>query len=74
MKTMPTRSEVYARVLAGEKTGKWLISAIDAAGFELMSGDRLIRIEFDKVLEDSSRLAPNPRSHGQGGTKTAGIV
>ncbi|WP_136660177.1 DUF2470 domain-containing protein [Nitratireductor sp. XY-223] len=50
--------EVYARVLAGEKTGKWQISGIDAAGFELVSGDRLVRVEFDAVLEDSGRLAP----------------
>lgn len=49
---------VYARILAGQKTGKWNMSAIDAAGFELISGDRLARIEFDAVLQDSSRLAP----------------
>lgn len=49
---------VYARVLAGEKTGKWQISGIDTAGFEIVSGDRLARIEFDRVLEDSARLAP----------------
>ncbi|MEM6462287.1 MAG: DUF2470 domain-containing protein [Pseudomonadota bacterium] len=49
---------VYARVLAGQKTGKWILSAIDAAGFELISGDRLERIEFDDTLQDASRLAP----------------
>ncbi|MEX3011924.1 HugZ family protein [Hoeflea sp. TYP-13] len=49
---------IYARIIAGQKTGKWSISAIDAAGFELVSGDRLARVEFETVLEDSSRLAP----------------
>ncbi|MCP4318791.1 MAG: HugZ family protein [Hyphomicrobiales bacterium] len=49
---------VYARIIAGQKTGKWSMSAIDAAGFDLISGDRLARIEFDAVLQDSSRLAP----------------
>ena len=49
---------IYARILAGQRTGKWKISAIDAAGFDLVSGDRLARIEFEKVLQDSKRLAP----------------
>ncbi|MCY6379499.1 HugZ family protein [Hoeflea prorocentri] len=48
---------VYARVLAGEKTGKWRISGIDAAGFELASGDRLRRIEFETQLDDAGKLA-----------------
>ena len=49
---------VYARIIAGQRTGKWSMSAIDAAGFDLVSGDRLARIEFESVLQDSSRLAP----------------
>lgn len=48
---------VYAQVLAGEKSGKWSMSGIDAAGFELVSGDRLRRIEFETVLEDAGQLA-----------------
>ncbi|MEM9106711.1 MAG: DUF2470 domain-containing protein [Pseudomonadota bacterium] len=50
---------VYARILAGKKTGKWRMSAIDAAGFDLVSGDSLTRIEFEKVLQDSRKLAPS---------------
>ncbi len=50
---------VYARILAGKKTGKWRMSAIDAAGFDLVSGDQLARVEFESVLQDSSRLAPS---------------
>lgn len=50
---------LYARLLAGQKTGKWKMSAIDAAGFDLVSGDRLARVEFGKVLQDSKRLAPS---------------
>jgi putative heme iron utilization protein len=49
---------VYASILAGQKSGKWRISAIDAAGFDLVSGDRLERVEFETVLQDSKRLAP----------------
>ncbi len=49
---------VYAKALAGEKTGTWRISTIDVAGIDLMSGDRTCRIEFDTPLEDTENLAP----------------
>ena len=38
---------LYARILAGEKSGRWTMCGIDAAGFDLASGDRLQRVEFD---------------------------
>ena len=57
-KDHPDAVAVYARIIAGQKTGKWSMSAIDAAGFDLISGDRLARIEFESVLQDCSRLAP----------------
>jgi len=48
---------LYARVLARERTGKWKICGIDAAGFDLLSGDRLRRVEFDTPLQDADALA-----------------
>ncbi len=47
---------LYAKVLAGEKSGKWTMCGIDAAGFDLAAGDRLQRVEFDAPLEHADRL------------------
>lgn len=47
---------LYAQVLAGDKSGKWTICGIDAAGFDIASGDRLQRIEFDAPLEHADQL------------------
>ena len=63
---------VYARILAGKKTGTWRMSAIDAAGFDLVSGDRLARVEFEKVLQDSSRLAPSLAELAQSARESRG--
>ena len=71
-KDHPDAVAVYARILAGKKTGKWRMSAIDAAGFDLVSGDRLARVEFEKVLQDSSRLAPSLAELAQSARESQG--
>lgn len=47
---------LYAAFFAGEKTGAWRMTGIDAEGFEIASGDRLHRIEFDLPLQDPAAL------------------
>lgn len=46
----------YAAAFAGARDGAWRMTGIDAAGFEIMSGDRLHRIAFDAPLEDAAEL------------------
>ena len=47
---------LFAQALAGERVGKWKICGIDAAGFDLASGDKLQRMEFGAPLEDANQL------------------
>lgn len=46
-----------AHKLAGGKGAKWNVSGIDAAGFDLLGADTLLRIEFDAPLQDADQLA-----------------
>ncbi len=47
---------LYAQVFAGEKSGKWSICGIDAAGIDLIRGDSLRRVEFDAALQSADQL------------------
>ncbi len=49
---------LYAHVLAGQRKGNWTICGIDAAGFDLLGADTVLRVEFDAPLQDAKRLAP----------------
>ncbi|MCR9135926.1 MAG: DUF2470 domain-containing protein [Alphaproteobacteria bacterium] len=48
---------LYAQKLGNGKGTNWRISGIDAAGFDLLGPDTLLRIEFDTPLQDADRLA-----------------
>jgi len=49
---------LYANRLAGKEGEGWKVATIDAAGFDLIRSDSLCRIEFDAILTDAGRLAP----------------
>ncbi|WP_245409736.1 HugZ family pyridoxamine 5'-phosphate oxidase [Pararhizobium haloflavum] len=46
----------YAKAFAGEASGSWHMTGIDACGFEIASGDRLHRVEFDAPLASAGQL------------------
>lgn len=50
--------DLYANRLAGRPGEGWKIATIDAAGFDMVRSDLLCRIDFDAVLTDAARLAP----------------
>lgn len=46
----------YARHFARSNTGNWQFCGLDAAGFDLQSGDRLVRIEFGRLLRNAAEI------------------
>lgn len=45
-----------ARHFGGVPGGSWAMCGLDAAGFDLQSGDRLVRIEFLRTLESAAEI------------------
>ncbi|HET7414012.1 MAG TPA: DUF2470 domain-containing protein [Pararhizobium sp.] len=52
----PDAADTYAREYAGARSGHWRFCSLDAAGFDLQSGDALKRIEFAKLVENTSEM------------------
>ncbi|CCE96733.1 hypothetical protein SFHH103_02238 [Sinorhizobium fredii HH103] len=48
----------YAAVHCRAGDGDWKIVGIDAAGVDLSDGERLRRLDFDAVIEDTAQLRP----------------
>ncbi|APG91977.1 HugZ family protein [Sinorhizobium americanum] len=48
----------YATVHCRASDGDWKIVGIDSAGLDLSDGEKLQRLEFDAVLEDTAQLRP----------------
>lgn len=47
---------IYADYYLGEKNGRWSICGIDAAGIDLVAGDKLKRLDFAEELTDPAQL------------------
>jgi putative heme iron utilization protein len=47
---------VYALAFAGADGGDWLMTGIDAEGFDLASGDKTARVPFARPLNSSSEM------------------
>ncbi len=45
-----------ARICFSEKTGRWTLSNIDSAGFELSFGSEIRRFEFNKIISSQEEL------------------
>ena len=54
----PDALAAYARHFAGLPGSSWTMCGLDAAGFDLQAGDRLVRIEFDRELENAAEIRP----------------
>jgi putative heme iron utilization protein len=48
--------DLYARAFARQSDSGWRLTGIDCAGLDIAKGDRLLRVEFDSVLQEASRL------------------
>ena len=55
----PDVAETLAIRLKAPKMGSWRICGIDAAGFDMISGDFLLRYEFDALVTDSDDICSN---------------
>lgn len=55
----PDVAETLAFRLKAPEMGPWRICGIDAAGFDLMSGDFLLRHEFDALITDFDDFCSN---------------
>lgn len=49
-------ADLYARVFGKSRKAGWKICGVDCAGLDLLSGDELLRIEFDMPLSQASEL------------------
>ena len=52
----PDTVSLYAKSLAGSDVDGWRMCGVDAAGFELSRPGRILRIDFDRLLEDEGDL------------------
>lgn len=52
----PGAISACARHFAGASGGSWAMCGLDAAGLNLQGGDRLVRIEFGRVLENAAEI------------------
>jgi heme iron utilization protein len=55
----PDLTEALAARLKAPKSASWRICGIDAAGFEIISGDFLLRYEFETLAVDSDHICSN---------------
>jgi len=55
----PDVAETLAIRLKARKMGSWRICGIDPAGFDMISGDFLLRYEFDVLATDSDDICSN---------------
>lgn len=55
-KDHPDAADILAREYAGARSGHWRFCSLDAAGFDLQSGDALKRIEFARPVESTSEM------------------
>lgn len=55
----PDIAETLATRLNAPESGSWRICGIDPAGFEMISGDFLLRYEFETLAVDSDHICSN---------------
>ncbi|MBW3096160.1 HugZ family protein [Pseudohoeflea coraliihabitans] len=52
----PDAADTYARAFAKSNKSGWKVIGMDCAGLDLALGDAILRVDFDKPLEDAAQL------------------